>query len=177
MEDENCTTLPSRDKIPAMHALLTDRTLFKIFLSMLSSKCIDADDILSNDGDKRGRSASFGHVKINAKPVQSTPLQNMMAKKQTQQQQQQMSGRKRAMSSSSTEDHTPHKMMKVMRSPMQQGGEIIKGPIGNGPTMPALGGQMPMQSLLGINFSVLAAVIFSSVFQYLEQWPAVFIKL
>ena len=117
--------MPSRDKIPAMHALLTDRTLFKIFLSMLSSKCIDADDILSNDGDKRGRSASFGHVKINAKTVQSTPLQNMMAKKQTQQQQQ-MSGRKRAMSSSSTEDHTPHKMMKVMRSPMQQGGEIIK---------------------------------------------------
>ena len=86
-----------------------------------------------------------------------------------------MAKRKRALSSSSAEDLTPNKSMKLMRSPMQQGKEFNKVAPSNGPALPALAG--PMHSSLDINFSVLAAVVFYSVFQYLEQWPAVFVRL
>jgi hypothetical protein len=208
---EGHETLPPSHKIPAMHALLMDKSLFKIFLTMLSSKCTDVNNVLAKSN--RGRSASFGQVKINAKPVQSTTFQNRMSKNQLQQQQQQqqqlmtnrkralsissaedvapfqsrmaknqlqqqqqlMAKRKRALSSSSAEDLTPNKSMKLMRSPMQQGKEFNKVAPSNGPALPALAG--PMHSSLDINFSVLAAVVFYSVFQYLEQWPAVFVRL
>jgi hypothetical protein len=170
---EGHETLPPSHKIPAMHALLMDKSLFKIFLTMLSSKCTDVNNVLAKSN--RGRSASFGQVKINAKPVQSTTFQNRMSKNQLQQQQQLMAKRKRALSSSSAEDLTPNKSMKLMRSPMQQGKEFNKVAPSNGPALPALAG--PMHSSLDINFSVLAAVVFYSVFQYLEQWPAVFVRL
>ena len=188
-----------------MRALLTDKSLFKIFLTMLSFKCTDAKDILSKEGKNRSRAASFGQVKSSAKPVQSaTTFQNRMAKKQlhhgqqTQQQQHPQrhpasiphrnpqigANRKRALSTSSGDDFnlsTPKKSLKMMRSPMQQGKEFNKTPVSTGPTLPVLGsqgqGQAQVQISLDINFSVLSAIVFYSVFQYLEQWPAVFIRL
>ncbi len=190
IECEGHDTLPNSQKIPAMYAVLMDKALFKILLTMLSSKNTDVDDILFNKGSNRSRSASFGQVKIHAQPVQSATFQHRITKmqqQQQQQQQQQILKRKRALSTSSAEDHllTPNKSMKLMRSPMQKVcGDFNKIATSgsNGPALPSLSGgqgqtQVHLNSSLDINFSVLAAMIFYSVFQYLEQWPAVFVKL
>ena len=139
-------------------------------------------------GDDSAKAVSLGQVKTSARAVQSIPLQNVMTVKQQtpqpQEQRQKTSGRKRAFSSTSVEDNTSltPKSMKMMKSPMPHGIDCIKTPILNGPTLPALGvqggqsGQISSSSL-EINFSVLASVVFYSVLRYMDQWPAVFLKL
>ena len=161
-----------------MRAILEDKTIFKIFLSMLTNKTL---------GDDSAKAVSLGQVKTSARAVQSIPLQNVMTVKQQtpqpQEQRQKTSGRKRAFSSTSVEDNTSTpKSMKMMKSPMPHGTDCVKTPILNGPTFPALGvqgGQSAQisSSSLEINFSVLASVIFYSVLRYVDQWPAVFLKL
>jgi len=139
-------------------------------------------------GEDSARAPPLGQNKTNARAAQSIPLQNVMAvKQQTPQQQEQRlksSGRKRAFSSTSTDDNTSllsPKSMKMTKSPMQHGTDYIKTPTLNGPTLPALGGpggqNGQVSSSLEINFSVLASVVFYSVLRYVDQWPAVFLKL
>jgi integrator complex subunit 1 len=169
MEQRNEPSFPSLEDIPAMRAILEDKVMFKVFLSMLSSKTSDDSNI---------RSPSLGQIKTCARPVQSIPLQNVIATKQYQQQQQR-NGRKRAFSSSSADDSllmTPNKSMKMTKSPMQHGKDIFKLSALNVPTIPVLGVQ-GIPSSPDTNFSVLAAVIFYSVLRYVDQWPSIFLKL
>ena len=178
IDSKSWATLPISE-LPAISSILTDKELFKVFLNMLSSRPLETE--FSSHNKAKGESASMGNVKLNAKavPVQSTPLQNLITKKQ-QQQFTSNNYRKRALSTSSTEDGihlTPNKTMKLMKSPMQQGKEFSKISTSNGPgpVLPSLGGDS--HSSLDINFAVLAAVIFFSVLQYLDQWPAIFVRL
>jgi len=162
-----------------MGAVLTDKDLFTVFLSMLSSKRTSTS---TEGNDQRGRSGSFGQMKLTAKAVQSTPLQIKLQQLQFQSN----SGRKRKMSCSSADDAslsllTPNasKNLKMMKSPImqQQGKEYMKVPLPNSSLgLPSIGAPSS-QSLLDINFSVVAAVIFYSVFRHLDQWPAIFVRM
>lgn len=165
-------TFPSINEIPAMRAIMEDSKLFKIFLSMLSSKPMDAQNNNSNHTSMGGKSSpvpSFGQMK------------NMTSNKMMQSDQK-LLGRKRSLSTNSeggSVNLSPSRKAFKMKSPLQNGKESIRIPVtgsGSSALAPPLG-HYGKSSTLDMNFSVLAAVIFQMTFRYMRHWPAIFMKL
>lgn len=165
-------TFPSINEIPAMRAIMEDSKLFKIFLSMLSSKPMDAQNSNSNHTSMGGKSSpvpSFGQMK-------NTTSNKMMQTDQT------LLSRKRSLSTNSeggSVNLSPSRKAFKMKSPLQNGKESIRIPVtgsGSSALVPPLG-HYGKSSTLDVNFSVLAAVIFQTTFRYMRHWPAIFMKL
>jgi hypothetical protein len=169
IEQDGRTEFPSAREIPAFSLLLKDRKLFKIFLAMLRSKSLRNDTatppIIS-------RAGSFG-LKKNAQSANGP--QRISKQKSTQH----LNGESKKRSLTGSISGAPGKMAKMMRSPHTDRKEYVKG-AGLGTTMavPTLSSNTTSSSSsVTANFAVLSVITFYSVFQYLDQWPTIFIKM
>lgn len=162
-------TFPSEEMLPAINLLFHDRALFSKIMSMLRSK--------SSGGESQqiiSKTNSFG-----MKP--SVPSQSQHPVNGTKRfggHQITPESRKRTLSHNGEVDTPSRKIPKLTISPQHEKRDIHKGGAGFGSSisLPLTSNAPNPASAVTANFSVLAAMILYSSFQYLDQWPPVLVE-
>lgn len=175
IEQYDKDNFPPPEKIPAISLLLQDRKLFQIFLSMLRSKGTKNETTPSPSIKRNGAGNAFG-----LKKNMIQPMRQLNKHPKSQKNLNGVESRKRSLSGSAVNDFDiPNsKKAKLMRSPIVDRKEYSMGKnLGSVMPIPLMNSNTASSSSLTANFAVLAVITFYSAFQYLDQWPAILVKV